>query len=85
MADKVSSCKYQTRIKLFQHVIRRFSDLVGSASTSSALMTVGVGGVCSLTSEALVNLNKVVPHPAYFDWRGWFRASLPFFRDDFEM
>ncbi|KAG8326563.1 hypothetical protein J6590_038442 [Homalodisca vitripennis] len=37
MADKVSSCKYQTRIKLFQHVIRRFSDLVGSASTSSAL------------------------------------------------
>ncbi|KAG8314740.1 hypothetical protein J6590_085719 [Homalodisca vitripennis] len=44
-----------------------------------------VGGVCSLTSEALVNLNKGVPPPAYFDWRGWFRAGLPFFRDDFEM
>ncbi|KAG8293060.1 hypothetical protein J6590_027167 [Homalodisca vitripennis] len=44
-----------------------------------------VGGVCSLTSEALVNLNKGVPTPAYFDWRGWFRAGLPFFRDDFEM
>ncbi|KAG8242780.1 hypothetical protein J6590_059297 [Homalodisca vitripennis] len=40
-------------------------------------MTVGVGGVCSLTSEALVNLNKGVPSPAYFDWRGWFRAGLP--------
>ncbi|KAG8247861.1 putative ubiquitin carboxyl-terminal hydrolase FAF-X [Homalodisca vitripennis] len=44
-----------------------------------------VGGVCSLTSEVLVNLNKGVPPPAYFDWRGWFRAGLPFFRDDFEM
>ncbi|KAG8265157.1 hypothetical protein J6590_101303, partial [Homalodisca vitripennis] len=39
-------------------------------------MTVGVG-VCSLTSEALVNLNKGVPPPAYFDWRGWFTAGLP--------
>ncbi|KAG8243839.1 hypothetical protein J6590_037006 [Homalodisca vitripennis] len=48
-------------------------------------MTVGVGGVCSLTSEVLVNLNKGVPPPAYFDWRGWFRAGLPFFRDDFEI
>ncbi|KAG8268975.1 hypothetical protein J6590_011586 [Homalodisca vitripennis] len=36
-----------------------------------------VGGVCSLTSEALVNLNKGVPPPAYFDWRGWFTAGLP--------
>ncbi|KAG8253609.1 Protein dennd6a [Homalodisca vitripennis] len=44
-----------------------------------------VGGVCSLTSEVLVNLNKGVPPPAYFDWRGWFRAGLPFFWDDFEM
>ncbi|KAG8334209.1 hypothetical protein J6590_095809 [Homalodisca vitripennis] len=40
-------------------------------------MAVGVGGVCSLTSEALVNLNKGVPPPAYFDWRGWFTAGLP--------
>ncbi|KAG8304581.1 hypothetical protein J6590_090379 [Homalodisca vitripennis] len=48
-------------------------------------MTVGVGGVCSLTSEALVNPNKCVPPPAYFERRGWFRAGLPFFRDDFEM
>ncbi|KAG8322014.1 hypothetical protein J6590_032746 [Homalodisca vitripennis] len=46
----------------------------------------GVGGVCSLTSEVLINLNKGVPPPAYFDWRGWFRAAgLPFFWDDFEM
>ncbi|KAG8249341.1 hypothetical protein J6590_022328 [Homalodisca vitripennis] len=27
-------------------------------------MAVGVGGVCSLTSEGLVNLNKGVPPPA---------------------
>ncbi|KAG8284420.1 hypothetical protein J6590_103436 [Homalodisca vitripennis] len=45
-------------------------------------MTVGVGGVCSLTSEIFANLNKDVPSPAYFDWRGWFRAGLPFFRGD---
>ncbi|KAG8303336.1 hypothetical protein J6590_013608 [Homalodisca vitripennis] len=35
--------------------------------------------------KALVNLNKGVPPPAYFDWRGCFRAGLPSFRDDFEM
>ncbi|KAG8306910.1 hypothetical protein J6590_035988 [Homalodisca vitripennis] len=45
-------------------------------------MTVGVGGVCSLTSEVLASLNKGVPPPAYFDWRGWFRAGLHFFRGD---
>ncbi|KAG8301822.1 hypothetical protein J6590_043428 [Homalodisca vitripennis] len=39
-----------------------------------------VGGVCSLTSEVPVNLNK----GAYFDWRDWFRRP-PFFRDDFEI
>ncbi|KAG8247064.1 hypothetical protein J6590_069600, partial [Homalodisca vitripennis] len=49
------------------------------------VMTVGVGGICSLTSEVLVNLNKGVPPPAYFDCRGSFRAGLPFFQDDFEM
>ncbi|KAG8309256.1 hypothetical protein J6590_090514, partial [Homalodisca vitripennis] len=38
-------------------------------------MTVGVGGVCSLTSEVLASLNKGVPPPAYFDWRGWFRSG----------
>ncbi|KAG8332090.1 hypothetical protein J6590_028075 [Homalodisca vitripennis] len=27
-------------------------------------------------------LNKGLPTPAYFDWRGWFRAGLPFFRGD---
>ncbi|KAG8303351.1 hypothetical protein J6590_010384 [Homalodisca vitripennis] len=32
------------------------------------------------TSEVLVSLNKGVPPPAYFDWKGWFRADLPFFR-----
>ncbi|KAG8331054.1 hypothetical protein J6590_049492 [Homalodisca vitripennis] len=47
-------------------------------------VTVGIGGVCSLTSEAevLASFNKGVPQPAYFDWRGWFRADLPFFRGD---
>ncbi|KAG8265472.1 neuropeptide Y receptor activity protein [Homalodisca vitripennis] len=45
-------------------------------------MTVGVGGVCSLTSEVLNNLNKDVTPPTYFDWRDWFRAGLPFFRGD---
>ncbi|KAG8319205.1 hypothetical protein J6590_096670 [Homalodisca vitripennis] len=34
--------------------------------------------VCSLTSEVLANLKKGVPPLAYFDWRGWFRAGLPF-------
>ncbi|KAG8330216.1 PRP40 pre-mRNA processing factor 40, variant 2 [Homalodisca vitripennis] len=38
-----------------------------------------VGGVCSLTSEVLASLNKA---PACFDWRGRFRAGLPFFRGD---
>ncbi|KAG8297900.1 hypothetical protein J6590_027061 [Homalodisca vitripennis] len=63
------------------------SGVHGQFDRSSLLwkMTIGVGGVCSLTSEALVNLNKGVPPPAYFDWRGWFRAGLPFFWDDFEM
>ncbi|KAG8290685.1 hypothetical protein J6590_077834 [Homalodisca vitripennis] len=32
-------------------------------------MTVGVGGVCSLTSEVLASLNKGVPPPACFDWK----------------
>ncbi|KAG8270101.1 hypothetical protein J6590_092629 [Homalodisca vitripennis] len=45
-------------------------------------MTVGVGRVCSLTSEVLASLNNGVPPPAYFDWRGWFRAGLPFFLED---
>ncbi|KAG8286817.1 hypothetical protein J6590_051807 [Homalodisca vitripennis] len=45
-------------------------------------MTVGVGRVCSLTSEVLAILNKSVPPPANFDWRGWFRAGRPFFRED---
>ncbi|KAG8249662.1 hypothetical protein J6590_015158 [Homalodisca vitripennis] len=42
-------------------------------------MTVGVGGVCSLIPEVVASLNKDVPPPAYFDWRGWIRAGLPFF------
>ncbi|KAG8292183.1 hypothetical protein J6590_045854 [Homalodisca vitripennis] len=44
--------------------------------------TVGVDGVCSLTSEVLASLTKGMPPRAYFDWRGWFRAGLPFFRGD---
>ncbi|KAG8265660.1 hypothetical protein J6590_089957 [Homalodisca vitripennis] len=43
-------------------------------------MTIGVGGVCSLTSEDLASLIKGVPPPAYFYWRAWFRAGLPFSR-----
>ncbi|KAG8283531.1 hypothetical protein J6590_014050 [Homalodisca vitripennis] len=56
-----------------------YSGIHGQFDRSSLLwrMAVGVGGVCSLTSEALVNLNKGVPPPAYFDWRGWFTAGLP--------
>ncbi|KAG8313354.1 U3 snoRNP protein [Homalodisca vitripennis] len=27
-----------------------------------------------------MSLNKGVPPPAYFDWKGWFIAGLPFFR-----
>ncbi|KAG8247024.1 hypothetical protein J6590_071483 [Homalodisca vitripennis] len=38
-----------------------------------------------MTVGVLARLNKGVSPPAYFDWRGWFRAGLPFFRDDFEM
>ncbi|KAG8288476.1 hypothetical protein J6590_016599 [Homalodisca vitripennis] len=30
----------------------------------------------------LASLNKDVPPPACFDWRGWFRAGLPFFREN---
>ncbi|KAG8315355.1 hypothetical protein J6590_072719 [Homalodisca vitripennis] len=39
-------------------------------------MTAGGGGVCSLTST------RVCYPPAYFNWSGWFRAGLPFFRGD---
>ncbi|KAG8271830.1 hypothetical protein J6590_054660 [Homalodisca vitripennis] len=62
----------------------RDSGVHGQFDRSSLLreMTVGVGGVCSLTSEVLASLNKGVPPLAYFDWRGWFRAGFPFFRGD---
>ncbi|KAG8255571.1 hypothetical protein J6590_089321 [Homalodisca vitripennis] len=62
----------------------RDSGVHGQSHDTSTLlweMTVGVGGVCSLNSEVLASLNKGVPPPA-FDWRGWFRAGLPFFRGD---
>ncbi|KAG8291938.1 hypothetical protein J6590_049852 [Homalodisca vitripennis] len=64
--------------------ICRDSGVHGQFDRSSLLweMTVGVGGVCSLTSEVLVNLNKGVPHSACFDWRGWLRTGLLFFRGD---
>ncbi|KAG8275208.1 hypothetical protein J6590_091310, partial [Homalodisca vitripennis] len=50
-------------------------------------ITVGVDGVCSLTSEVLPSLNKGVPPPAYFDWRVWFRSTPPLLpgRHDVEM
>ncbi|KAG8267758.1 hypothetical protein J6590_043838 [Homalodisca vitripennis] len=62
----------------------RDSGVHGQFDRSSLLweMTVGVGGVCSLTSEVLAYLNKGITPPAYFNWRGWFRAGLPFFRGD---
>ncbi|KAG8284168.1 hypothetical protein J6590_003861 [Homalodisca vitripennis] len=44
--------------------------------TGHMTMTVGVGGVCSLTSEFPASLNKSVPLSACFDWRGWFRGFL---------
>ncbi|KAG8306882.1 hypothetical protein J6590_035959 [Homalodisca vitripennis] len=37
-------------------------------------------GLWEWESEVLAGLNKGVPPPACFDWRGWFRAGLPFFR-----
>ncbi|KAG8252205.1 hypothetical protein J6590_063558 [Homalodisca vitripennis] len=69
---------------------RKFQDsgVHGQFDRSSLLweMTVGVGGVCSLSSEVLASLNKVVPPLAYFNWICWFRAGLPFLgRHDFEM
>ncbi|KAG8281822.1 hypothetical protein J6590_051878 [Homalodisca vitripennis] len=36
----------------------------------------------SIVSEVLASLNKGMPLPACFNWRGWFRAGLPFFRGD---
>ncbi|KAG8245562.1 hypothetical protein J6590_103534 [Homalodisca vitripennis] len=58
-------------------------EILGCKGNSIGLlqdMTVGIGKVCSLTSEVLASLNKGVPPPVCFDWRGWFRAGLPFFR-----
>ncbi|KAG8283957.1 Transcription activator [Homalodisca vitripennis] len=48
----------------------RDSGVQGLIDRSSLLreMIVGVDGV-------LASLNKGVPPPAYFDWRGWFRAG----------
>ncbi|KAG8303116.1 Translation factor guf1 mitochondrial [Homalodisca vitripennis] len=70
-----------------QHITNRKSrdsGVHGQFDRSSLLreMTVGVGGVCSLTSEVLASLNKGVPPSAYFYWRIWFSAGLPFFRGD---
>ncbi|KAG8299379.1 hypothetical protein J6590_056701 [Homalodisca vitripennis] len=50
------------------------SEVQGPFDKSSLLgeVTVGVGGVCSLTSEIPASPSKGVPPPAYFDWRGWF-------------
>ncbi|KAG8335341.1 hypothetical protein J6590_070580 [Homalodisca vitripennis] len=48
----------------------RDSGVQGQFDRSSLLpeLTVGVGGVCSLTSEVLASLNKGVPPSACFDW-----------------
>ncbi|KAG8318634.1 hypothetical protein J6590_001758 [Homalodisca vitripennis] len=49
----------------------------GKFDSSSLLweMTVGVCGVCSLTSEVLASLNKGVPPPVYLDWRDQTRIT----------
>ncbi|KAG8326062.1 hypothetical protein J6590_051394 [Homalodisca vitripennis] len=67
----ITNCKFQD------------SGAHGQFDRSSLLweMTVGVGGICSITSEVLASNKGVLP-PACFDWRGWFRAGLPFFRED---
>ncbi|KAG8305233.1 hypothetical protein J6590_074037, partial [Homalodisca vitripennis] len=59
----------------------RGSGVQGQFGRSSLLREMTVG-VCSLTSEVPASLKKGMPPPACFDWRGWFRAGLPFFRGD---
>ncbi|KAG8265665.1 hypothetical protein J6590_089962 [Homalodisca vitripennis] len=62
----------------------RDSGVQGQFDRSSLLreMTVGVGGVRFLISDVLPSLDKGIPPPTCFDWKGWFRAGLPFFRGD---
>ncbi|KAG8287009.1 hypothetical protein J6590_046983 [Homalodisca vitripennis] len=62
-----------------RHITNRIcpdSGVQGQFDRSSLLweMTVGV--------DVLASLNKGVPPPSCFNWRGWFRAGLPFFRGD---
>ncbi|KAG8301206.1 hypothetical protein J6590_058201 [Homalodisca vitripennis] len=67
-----------------RHITNRLcrdSGVHGQFDRSSLLWEMTVG-VYSLTSEVLGNLTKGMPPPAYFDWRGWFRAGLPFFQGD---
>ncbi|KAG8291928.1 gustatory receptor [Homalodisca vitripennis] len=58
---------------------------VASTVTTYLAIIIQFQGFPVQETEVLVNLNKGVPPPAYFDCRGLFRAGLPFFQDDFEM
>ncbi|KAG8285645.1 hypothetical protein J6590_076489 [Homalodisca vitripennis] len=62
----------------------RNSEAHGQFDRSSLLReTVEVGRVRSLRVKGFCwPKRKGVPPPACFDWRGWFRASFPFFRGD---
>ncbi|KAG8266475.1 hypothetical protein J6590_071428 [Homalodisca vitripennis] len=55
--------------------------------TNSKCQDSGVHGQFDRSSplweiKVLASLSKGVQLPAYFDYRGWFRAGLPFFRGD---
>ncbi|KAG8305145.1 hypothetical protein J6590_094449 [Homalodisca vitripennis] len=53
----------------------------GRSSLLREIMLEWVGFVPYVT-EVFASLNKGVSPPACFDWRGWFRAGLPFFRGE---
>ncbi|KAG8298455.1 hypothetical protein J6590_013629 [Homalodisca vitripennis] len=60
-------------------------EILGFVGNSKGLVYCGrwlMGLVGFLTSEVLANIKKGVPPPAYFNWRGWFKAGLPVFRGD---
>ncbi|KAG8246220.1 hypothetical protein J6590_089251, partial [Homalodisca vitripennis] len=50
------------------------------------MMTVGVGGVCSVrVNSSCEPRHKDVPSPACVDWRGWFRVGFFFFLGDLRL
>ncbi|KAG8313990.1 hypothetical protein J6590_102568 [Homalodisca vitripennis] len=61
-----------------QHITnRKFQDSVmqGSFDRASLLREMIVG-------VEVARLNKGMPLPTCFDWRGWFEAGVPFFEGD---